>query len=73
MIDSEAALNIARARAAERHWAFVEPVSVELRRGWFGQNDRYEIDTNAGRLGAKARFVIDAASGRIISEGYIPR
>jgi hypothetical protein len=73
MIDAEGALEIARARAADNGWAFAEPFSVRLRRGWFGQNDRYEIETNAGRLGAKARLVIDASSGRIVSEGYIPR
>ncbi len=73
MIDSQTALQIARARAAEHGWAFGEPFSVQLRRGWFKQNDRYEIETNAGRLGAKARFVIDAETGRIVSEGYVPR
>jgi hypothetical protein len=73
MIAPEAALDIARARAAEKGWGFADPFSVQLRRGWFGQNDRYEIETNAGRLGTKARFVIDADTGRILSEGYIPR
>lgn len=73
MVDSQAALQIARARAAENGWAFGEPFSVRLRRGWFKQKDRYEIETNADRLGAKAWFVIDADSGRIVSEGFVPR
>jgi hypothetical protein len=43
------------------------------RRGWFGQHDRFEIETNAGMLGTKARFVIDAETGAVLDEGYIPR
>jgi hypothetical protein len=73
MIDPQAALEIARARAAANGWAFAGPFSVRLRRGWFGRNDRYEVETNADRLGTKARFVIDAGTGCIVSEGYIPR
>jgi len=29
--------------------------------------------TNAGKLGTKARFFIDAESREILHEGYIPR
>jgi hypothetical protein len=73
MIDHDAAVEIARARAREKGWAFGEPVGVQVRRGWFGQSDRIEIETNAGKRGTKARFVIDAKSGAILEEGYIPR
>jgi hypothetical protein len=66
-------MRIASERAAVNGWAFSEPVDVRLRRGWFGQDDRYEIETNAGMRGTKARFVISAVSGSILSEGYIPR
>lgn len=73
MIDRDEALQVARERAAANGWAFGEPVAISLRRGWLGQKDRYEIETNAGMRGTKARFVISAATGRVLSEGYIPR
>lgn len=73
MIDRNTAIEIARKRAEENNWAFAEPVSYVLRRGWFGKADRIEIETNAGKRGTKACFVIDGKSGDIISEGYIPR
>jgi hypothetical protein len=73
MIERDAAIAIARRRAAENGWAFAEPVEVVHRRGWFGRGDRFEIETNAGGLGTKAKFVIDAATGEILSAGYLPR
>jgi hypothetical protein len=73
MIEQSDAIEIARARATEQGWAFAEPVDVVHRRGWLGQPDRFEIETNAGKRGTKARFVIDAVTGMIVSEGYIPR
>jgi hypothetical protein len=73
MITGADAIEIARARAAEKGWAFVEPVDVAERRGWSGTLSRYEIATNSGKLGAKARFVVDAVTGVILSEGYVKR
>jgi hypothetical protein len=73
MIERDAAIEIARKRAAENGWGFAEPLEVVERRGWFGRTGRFEIETNAGRLGTKARFVIDATTGEVVSEGYIPR
>lgn len=73
MIDSSEAMRIARERAAANGWPFGEPVEVRLRRGWFGGDDRYDVETNAGRRGTKARFTISASSGKILSEGYISR
>jgi hypothetical protein len=73
VIDKTEAIAIARARAERNGWPFGEPLQVMLRRGWFGQHDRFEIETNAGKLGTKALFVVDAETGAIISEGYIPR
>ena len=55
MIDRSAAIEIARARAVQNGWAFGEPLAVVHRRGWFGQHDRFEIETNAGMLGTKAQ------------------
>jgi hypothetical protein len=73
MIDQDSAIAIARARAQEKGWAFGEPFQVSVRRGWFGAIIRFEIETNPGKLGTKARFVINAGTGKIESEGYIPR
>ncbi len=73
MIDEATAIAIARATAKEEGWAFVEPVATTLRRPWFGGGGRWEIRTNATSRGAMARFVIDAADGRVMDKGYIPR
>jgi len=73
VIRSEQAVEIARARALENGWAFGEPIAIIHRRGWFGQSDQFEIETNAGFLGTKARFVIDAKTGAVLSEGYVAR
>lgn len=74
MITEAQAVAIARARAEEKGWGFAEPIAVVAREAWFSKHVlRYEIETNAGMLGTKARFVIDAESGAIKSEGYIPR
>ena len=74
MIDREAAIEIARKRAAEKGWGFAEPLDVHTRYAWFGNRIlRFTIWTNFGIRGTKARFVINAATGEIEQEGYIPR
>jgi hypothetical protein len=73
MIEQATAIEIARQRAALEGFGFGKPLLAVHRRGCFGQRDRFEIETNAGMLGTKARFTVDAESGEILSEGYIPR
>ena len=73
MIERDTAIEIARTRATENGWTFADPVQVVHRRGWFGQLNRYEIETNAGMRGTKARFTIDAQTGEVLDEGYLPR
>jgi uncharacterized membrane protein YkoI len=73
MIDQDTAIAIARKRAEEKGWGLAEPLAVITRRGWFGGILRFEIETNPAMRGSKARFVIDAVTGEIIDEGYIPR
>jgi hypothetical protein len=73
MIGQKESIEIARKRAEEKGWAFGEPLGVTVRQGWREELLRFEIETNAGKLGTKARFTIDAKTGEIISEGYIPR
>lgn len=73
MITPDQAIAAAQERAQALGWSFAEPVRCTLRRGWFGGRDRFEIETNAGRRGTKARFTIDAGTGDITDEGYLLR
>lgn len=73
MIDRDEAIAIARKRAEGNAWSFTEPVAIVYRSDGSDGSGRFEIETNAGCRGTKARFVIDAATGQVISEGYIPR
>jgi Peptidase propeptide and YPEB domain len=73
MIDRDQAIDVARKRSQEKNWVFAEPLNVVYLKGWFGKPGCYEIETNAGNRGTKALFTIDAATGEIDSEGYIPR
>ena len=73
VIDRDGAIAIASLRAEHNGWGFSEPLEVVHRRGWFGQYNRFEIRTNVGNRGTKAHFLIDAKTGEILSEGYIPR
>jgi hypothetical protein len=73
MITQTEAIEIASKRAIEKGWGFGEPLGVSVRHGWRGELLRFEIETNPGMRGTKTRFTIDAKTGEIISEGYIPR
>lgn len=73
MIDRDQAITIARDRATALGWAFSEPLEIIVRRGWFGGTSRFEIETNTGKRGTKARFVIVAKTGEIVSEGHLAR
>jgi hypothetical protein len=73
MITREDAVAIARTRAQQQGWGLVEPLAVTQRRGWTGRLLRYEVVSNPAARGPKARFTIDASTGAILSEGYIPR
>jgi hypothetical protein len=72
MIDESTAVAIARTRAMELGWSFASPISVVHRKGWSGMG-RFEIETNAGSLGSKARFTVDVETGKVVEEGYVPR
>jgi hypothetical protein len=73
MIDQKEAIEIARKRALEKGWGFPEPINVSVGHGWLGGITQFDIETGAGKRGTKALFTIDAKTGEIISEGYIPR
>ncbi|MET0411368.1 MAG: hypothetical protein ABW217_08720 [Polyangiaceae bacterium] len=67
------AIEHARAVAREQGWAWVEPAHATFRRAWSGRGGKWEVFSNARGLGAKARVVIDAESGAILEQGYVPR
>jgi hypothetical protein len=73
MIDRNEAIEIARRRAAENGWAFAEPLHIIEHRGWRKGLTRFEIWTNGSNRGTKARFTVDADTGDVIDEGFIPR
>ncbi len=73
MIEKAAAIEIARLRAEEKEWSFEEPIEVIEHHGWFSKAATvFDIETNFGYFGAKAHFTIDAKTGEILKEGYIP-
>ena len=73
MISQEAAIEIARARAQARGWGLAEPLGIRVRRTWSGRTRSYEIESNPAMRGTKTRFTIDAQTGAILAEGYLPR
>lgn len=74
MIDERAAIEIARAAAAEQGWAFADPVECTARRSWLRNRlMRWDIRSAAGSKGSVSRFVIDANDGRILEQGYVSR
>lgn len=73
MIEQEQAVRIARDRARVLGWAFADPLAVVERRGWLGKVGRFAIETNACKRGTKVRFVIDAETGEVVSEGHLTR
>lgn len=73
MINEQQAIDLARKRAQDNDWVFAEPVEIFLRKSWLGKPKYFEIATNAKNRGTKARFRIDALTGVVLEEGYIPR
>ena len=73
MISDTEAVAIARARAVKNGWPLVDPLRVTVRRDWSGELRHYEIVSDPSRRGAKTRFTIDASTGAIRTEGYLPR
>ncbi len=72
MISAEEAENIARARAEELNWGLMEPIMIRERRSPEGAREYYVV-SNPAVLGTKSRFTIDAETGKITDEGYLPR
>lgn len=73
MIDREEALAIARRRADANGWGIVEPLVVTERRGWNGTIRHFDVVSDPARRGTKVRFRIEAASGDVSDEAYLPR
>jgi hypothetical protein len=73
VIGQDEAVERAKTLARERGWVWQEPATSILRRRWFRAGGRWEILSNALALGAKVRVVLDAESGEVLEEGYVPR
>lgn len=73
MITEAQAIRIAQQLAQENAWAWVEPVQTVYRKTWLGKPKRWEVYSNANKLGAKVKVFIDANSGAVLEKGYIPR
>jgi hypothetical protein len=73
LISEAEAIRLAKQLADEKGWGWLDPPYATLRRPWFGPGGRWEIFSNAAGKGPKVRVVLDAQSGQIIDQGYIPR
>lgn len=73
-ISREQAIDLARACAEERGWAWREPVRVSRSRAYvlFG-GVRYEVWSSADRLGTNARVIVDGEDGTIVAAHWLPR
>ena len=72
MTETEA-IAIAERIAEDNGWIWVTPVEAMWHPRWFGAGGRWEIYSNADRLGAKVRIVIESPGGRVLEKGYISR
>lgn len=73
MISEEQAIKIAKQFAKENTWSWGEPTEVIFRKSWLGKPLRYEVYSNARKLGAKVKVLVDANTGEILDKGYIAR
>ncbi len=73
-ISGDEAIERARACAEQNGWAWCEPVRVSLSRAYalFGR-PRYEVRSNAERLGSNARIIVDGEDGSILAAHWLPR
>jgi hypothetical protein len=71
--NKEAAIEVARKSAEEKEWSFDDRLEVIEHYGWFSRAPtHFVIHSNYGYYGANAHFTIDAKTGKILDEGYIP-
>ena len=74
IIDEFRAIEIARAAAVAQGWAFAAPIQCTLRRSWLqNRPTRWEVRSSSGSKGSVSRFVVDAETGCILEQGYVPR
>ncbi len=72
-ISEQKAVESAKKIALENNWAWVEPSESLWHPAWRGGGGKWEILSNALKLGAKVRVVIESPSGEILEKGYISR
>jgi hypothetical protein len=70
---SEQAIACARTIAFDRDWPWLPPVRAARRRPFFIGPVRWEVWSNADMRGLNVRVVIDDASGRVLTQLFVPR
>lgn len=73
MMSELEALQRAQEIATERGWAWQAPAQAIWRPAWFGKGGKWEVLSNTLGKGAKVRIVLDAQSGAVLEQGYLPR
>ena len=72
-ISEAQAIERAKKIALENDWAWVEPSAALWHPAWIGGGGKWEILSNALKLGAKVRVIIESPGGKILEKGYIAR
>ena len=70
---AEQAITRAQAIALERDWPWLPPVRAVRRRSLFIGPARWEVWSNADMLGSNVRVVIDDATGKVLTQAFLPR
>jgi hypothetical protein len=63
----------ARELAAERGWAWVEPVRVRAARAWWVGPLRWRVWSNHDSVGMNVHVELDDATGKVLSAHFLPR
>jgi len=71
MTESEV-LAIAKQRASESGWPWLDPVQIRRRTSCLG-NRYWSVWTNSGNRGCNVRLVIDDATQSIKTAAFLPR
>jgi hypothetical protein len=71
MTENEA-ISVAEAEAAKNDWPWHEPIRASRRRSLF-QGAKWEVVSNADRIGCNVRVLIDDGDGSVITAAFCPR
>jgi len=71
MTESEA-VSVAKAEADKRDWPWHDPVRATRRRSLF-RGRKWEVVSNADKIGCNVRVLIDDGDGSVIKAAFCPR